>query len=233
MNRFRNVILAATVPAIVGSAAFADVLFATDPTPRLDVVGIGEVEAVPDMATVSLGVYVLDPNLRKAKSTSDASVSKLLQIAGELSIASADVSSSVIDIEPRYSDADTPAFLGYEVSRSLTIILHELTKLDQLIDAAIDAGANREFNVALSSSHLPELQEKAMSLAIEDARAQAQRLAEGFGARLGAVRQIGPRSGNNTMRMATGTTVSFGAGTFTPGTIKVRSEISVTFLLEQ
>jgi uncharacterized protein len=215
------------------SGVSAQVMFASDPTPRVTVVGIGEVEATPDTASVTLGVYVLDPDLRKAKASADTSVSRLLDVAKALAIASRDVSSSVLNIEPKYSDPGKPEFLGYEVSRSVTVTLRELSKLDALVDRAIDAGANREFDVALSSSAIRELQDRAMALAMEDAKAQASRLATGFGAKLGAVRVIGPSSGSNTMRLATGATVHFGTGTFAPGTITAKSEISVTFLLEQ
>jgi uncharacterized protein YggE len=190
------------------------------------------VEAQPDIATVALGVYVLDRDLRKAKAASDATVKLLLDLTATLSIAPADVASSALNIEAQYSDADVPEFLGYAVSRSVNVTLRDLSKLDQLVDRAIDAGANREFGVELASSRLRELQDQALSAAIEDAKVQAGRLAVGFGARLGAVRQISPSSGPNTMRSASVSTITFGSGTFAPGTIKVKSEISVTFLLE-
>jgi len=213
--------------------ASAQVMFASDPTPRITVDGLGELDAVPDVATVTVGVYVLDPGLRKAKATADASVVRLLAVAKAVGVSAQDVSSSVLNIEPKYSDSPKPEFLGYEVSRSVTVVLRDLAKLDQLVDQAIDAGANRDFSVTLTSSHLSELQDRAMSMAVDDAKAQAERLATGFGAKVGRIRVVGPSSGHNEMRLAAGSTVRFGAGSFATGTIHVKSAISATFLLEQ
>ena len=70
-----------------------------------------------------------------------------------------------------------------------------------------------------------------MPIAIDDAKAQANRLATGFGAKLGRIRTIGPSSGGNALY--SGSTVRFGAGSFAPGTIHVKSAITVTFLLDQ
>jgi uncharacterized protein YggE len=230
--RGASIYLSAAV-LLLASSASAQIIFAQDPTPRVTVAGMGAVEAQPDTATVILGVYVLDRDLHKAKAASDASVVRLLDVTKSLALDPRDVASSVLSIEPKYSDAPKPEFLGYEVSRSVTVTLRDLSKLDQLVDHAIDAGANRQFNVELTSSHLNELQDRAMALAVDDAKAQANRLASGFGAKLGPIRQIGPSSGSNTMRMASAATVHFGSGTFAAGTITVKSEISVTFLLEQ
>lgn len=220
--------------ALLASPASAQMVFASDPTPRVTVTGSGAIEVQPDTAKVSLGVYVLDNDLRRAKATSDEAVLSLLEAIRQLGIEGRDVTSSVLDFDPTYSDSETvpPEFLGYEISRSVHFILRDLAKLDQLVDRAIEAGANRQFNVELTTSKLKELQDQALQIAMEDARVQAQRLAAGFGAKLGAVRIIGSASGSNSMRTVAGSTASFGTGTFAPGTITVRSELSVTFVLE-
>jgi uncharacterized protein YggE len=216
----------------LGSQEIAgQVMFVPDPTPRLTVVGRGSIDAVPDTAKVTLGVYALEKDLRTAKSNADAAVSELLEVARSAGVSPKDVASSILSIEPKYSDAETPEFLGYEVSRSVEVTLRDLALLDKVVDQAIDAGANRQFNVVLTSSKLRELQDQAMSVAIEDARLQAARLAEGFGARLGPVRTIGPNTGSGVASYSVAA-LSYGSGSFTPGSISVRSELSVTFLLE-
>jgi hypothetical protein len=90
------------------------------------------------------------------------------------------------------------------------VVLRELARLDQLVDLAIAAGANREFRVGLTTSRLRELQDQAMNLALEDAKAQAQRLATGFGAKVGAVRSIGSSTGNYSMRLTSSAAPGFG-----------------------
>lgn len=212
------------------SAGWAQITIVPDTSRLLTAGGRATVVATPDMASVSLGVYVLDPDLRKAKGASDRIVRGLLQVADDLGLPPADVSSSALDIEPQYSDDKQPVFRAYEVSRTVEVTLRDLAKLDALIDRAIQAGANRQFAVTLQSSRERELREQAMSMAMENAKAQAARLAAGFGVKLGPVRSIRPGldSGNGA---SMGATISYGHGTFAPGTIRFEEGVSVTFLL--
>lgn len=215
----------------LATPGWSQVVFAPDPTPRVSVVGSGSVEVQPDLAKITLGVYVLNNDIRKGKTLGDAAVARLLEVAADLGVEERDVSSSALDISPSYADEDQAAFLGYEVSRSVEVTLRDLAKLDRLIDRAIDAGANRRFDVDLRTSRLAAIQDQAMELAVADAKAQASRLASGFGAKLGCIREVGPSSGGNSMRTAIGS-IQSGGGTFAPGTITIKSEIRATFLLE-
>jgi uncharacterized protein YggE len=219
--------LALASPTVAGQMTIVP-----DRTPSLSVVGTGEVIVQPDMARVSLGVYVFDRDLRKAKASSDGSVRRLLDVASSYGVKAAEVSSSGLNIIPKYSEAKEPEFLGYEVSRSIELTLRDLSRMDGLIDEAIQAGANRDFSVALQSSQERELRQKAVSLAVDDAKAQAARLAAGFGVSLGPVRSISPGGRNSGSVSYSVSSVSFGHGAFSPGSIRLSAEISVAFLLQ-
>ncbi|HEX2252501.1 MAG TPA: SIMPL domain-containing protein, partial [Thermoanaerobaculia bacterium] len=194
------------------------------------VTGRGVIEVVPDLAEVSLGVHVRDTELAAAKAAADAAVGRLLALTAELGIAPADVSSTRLSMGPVYSRADTPELLGYEVSRGLTVTLRDLSQLDALVDRAVEAGANRQFHVALATSRERELRAQAIDLAVADATAQARRLAEGFGATLGPIETVGPPEPGQYV--VTGMTDSHGTGTFEPGTLDIRAMIQATFRLE-
>lgn len=214
---------------LVPQPSTAQVIFAPDPTPRTTVDGSGVIVTQPDQALVSLGVYVIDRDLQKAKLASDGAIDRLLTIATELLLPKEFTSTSSLSIEPKYSEEASPQFLGYEVSRSMDVTLADLTKLDALIDHAIRAGANRDFSISLRSSREKELKEEALVLAAKDARHQAEKIASALGAKVGDVRTIG--SGSRTSTAAMASTVSFGRGTFRPGSIRVEASLSITFLL--
>jgi uncharacterized protein YggE len=211
-------------------SAQAQFIFAPDTTRRVSVTGTGSVEVQPDIGSVSLGVLISDADLGAAKRAADQAVQRLLSIAERLGIAPSDLSSTILDISPWYSESEVREFLGYEVSRGVTVTLRDLSKLDELIDSAIAAGANREFFVVLKSSRERELRSEAVELAIADAKAQAEQLAKGFGAILGPVRSIGP--GDRRTSSATAAALSYGSGSFRPGTIRIEAEVSVTYTLE-
>jgi uncharacterized protein YggE len=99
-----------------------------------------------------------------------------------------------------------------------------------LLDKAIEAGANRQFEIELGSSKEDELRSKAMENAVADAKRQATTLAEQFGAKLGRVYSISHEEGfGGVMHCVLGPT--FGEGTFQPGRIEISAEIAVVFEL--
>ncbi len=231
--RYSGVSTAVLAMLLLRGDSVAQVTIVPDTTSRVSVTGSGSIVVPPDMAEVTLGVYVLDRDLVKAKATSDHIVQALLRLVVSSDIPPQDVSSSALSIEPSYSEAESHEFLGYEVTRSVDLTLRDLEKLDQLIDKAIQAGANRQFRVSLKSSREKELREQALDMAIEDAKAQASRLASGFGAKLGAVRSISPGDPRSGTTMYTAASVSYGRGTFVPGTIRVEVVVSVTYELQR
>lgn len=208
----------------------AQLMFVPDPTPRITVDGSGVIVTAPDEAAVSLGVYVIDRDLQKAKVVSDSAIAKLLAVAAELGLKEEHVSTSSINIDPQYSDETTPQFLGYEVSRSMDVTITDLAKLDLLIDRAIRAGANRDFNISLRSSREKELKEQALVLAAQDARRQAEKIAGALGSKVGQVRQVGAASRGASA--ASASTLSYGRGTFKAANIRVEATLSITFVLE-
>lgn len=220
------VLILLLVPAVTS----AQIVF-PDRGPLVSVTGKGVVEADPDMALVLLGVYVLDKDLPQGKATSDAATARLLRLAETLGIQRADVSSARFNIEPQYGETETHDFLGYAISRSVEITLRDLSLLDRLIDQAIQSGANREFNIDLRSSRERELRQQALDLAIENAKEQAERLASGFGAKLGPVRSIDTSGRYSVASSYTASTIRIGQGTFQPGTLRFEVDLAASFSL--
>jgi uncharacterized protein len=227
----RHLLFVATIGFLVPAVSEGQIVsMYPDTGPQISVNGVGSIDVQPDIATVLLGVFAVDRDLAKAKAVADASVRRLLQLTESLAIATPDVLSSSLSIEPQYSEGPKREFIGYEVSRSVTVTLRDLALLDRLVDQAIQAGANREFDVTLKSSRERDLREQALTLAIEDAKTQAARLATGFGARLGPVRTIRPGDRGGT-GLAVASIVVQGVGTFRPGTLRFEATLSVTFSL--
>jgi uncharacterized protein len=200
----------------------------------VSVVGVGETEVEPDVATIEMGVYVFDADLLKAKQEADRKIANLLEVFKALGVKSEDVQTSQIYVKPQYKTVDQDwKFLGYEITRSVTVTLRELTKLNAVLDKSIAAGANRLEEIELSSSRERELKEQTLTQAIENAKKQAARLAGGFGAKVGKVISIDTEEtdtrplGFSTIRNAQ----VLGEVTFQPGRIEISSSVSVVFEL--
>jgi uncharacterized protein len=172
-----------------GAAALAD-----EPRPRtVNVSGMAEVSAEPDIARVSLGVEARRPSLADARAEVVAAVDRVLALTRDLKIDPKNVNATRIQVQPEYrwneNDRER-VLLGYVVSRQIEVELKDLDELGTLLERAVDAGVNQVGDPVLDSSRRKELEREAMTKALEDARLNAEALARAAGARLGAARTL-------------------------------------------
>ena len=174
---------------LAGSAAVAN-----EPAPRLvRVVGQGEVSALPDQASVTLGAEARNASLEQARAEVSATVERVLSLCRDLKIDSRHVNATRLRVQPEYSWSEKDRkrlMLGYIVSRQINVELHDLEKLGPLLERAVDAGVNQVNGPSLDSSKREDLEREAMARAVADARLNAETLAKAAGARLGEVRKL-------------------------------------------
>ncbi|MGL6258535.1 SIMPL domain-containing protein [Vibrio sp. WXL210] len=145
--------------------------------------GFGEVKVVPDQALLRLRVEEHGKTAKEVKSAADSSVNSLLELWLSAGIKREQIESSNLHIAPQYHYAknDRPRELaGYKASRSITLHVDDISQLEQYMDIAMTAGVNRVDSITLQSSQFEQHQQRALQLAIEDAKAKAARLAAGF-----------------------------------------------------
>lgn len=211
----------------------AQVTIVPDTSRVIYVTGRASSVADPDIATISLGVWVADADAKRAKSSADSTISKIVSLATGLGVRDTDLKAASVNIEPRY-DSDNPTRLrGYEVTRSVTIVLRNLASLDGLLDGAVQAGANRDFDIRLASSKAEDLKREAVTRALADAKAQASAAAESLGVRVGGVRSINLSGDAGRASSGSAATVAqYSAAKFLPGMIRIDVEIAVIFMIE-
>lgn len=145
--------------------------------------GFGEVKVMPDRALLRLRVEEQGQTAEEAKSAADSSVDSLFELWMNAGIKREQIESSNLYISPQYHYAknDRPRELvGYKASRSITLHVEDISQLEQYMDMAMTAGVNRVDSITLQSSQLEQHQQRALQLAIEDAKTKAARLAAGF-----------------------------------------------------
>ena len=213
------------------ATAFMVVTASADERRTVSVNGHGETQVEPDIATVEMGTFVFEADLLKGKQEADAKIASLLGTFKTLGVASEDIQTTQLYVNPKYKDIeDRWQFVGYEITRSITVTIRDLTKLNELLDKSIKAGANRLEEIELSSSKEREIRDKTLGQAIENAKQQAARLAEGFGAKVGKVLTI--ETGEGTFgALYSMSAPTFGEATFQPGRISIESELNVVFEL--
>lgn len=154
--------------------------------------GSGEVSAMPDRARLAMGVEVTKPQLKDAQAEANRIVRDYLAQARQLGVRDEDISTAGLSIRSEYDypKPNTRRFLGYHVSRSLSVVVRDLDRIGDLLQRATDAGVNSVNDPVLESSKADELQRQALAKAATDARAKALVLAEAMNVKLGSIHNI-------------------------------------------
>jgi uncharacterized protein len=231
MNLMRWPLLLAMIFGVARSST-AQQVFQPDTARTVSVTGRGSVTAVPDTASADVGVSVVDTDARKGKAAVDASVARILSLARGLGIPDADVKTAAVNIWPRFDDNNRSHAREYEVSQTVTVVIRDLSKLDAFLDGAVKAGANRDFNVTLSSSREAEWRQQAMKLAIDAAKEQAEAAARQLNLRLGTVRTITVNPTPGFVPLSLARAAAADAPRFLPGTLKIEADVAVVFFIE-
>lgn len=161
----------------------------------ISVSGSGAIQVVPDRAVLELSVVTWNPSVSVASNENAALMTKVQKALENAGVPKDSYSTSNYSIRREVSYVNGRSVPGdYRASNVLNVVLTDITRVGEVIDAAISAGANElsslNFTVSDSSGYL----EEARRLAVEQACEKASVLAEASGAKLGRVMQISEQS---------------------------------------
>ena len=223
---------------LAASCLYGVSAMAEEPRPRtVNVSGMAEVSAEPDIARVTLGVESRKPTMEAARAEVAATVDRVLALARELKIDPKHVNATRVQVQPEYrwneNDRER-VLLGYMVSRQVEVELKDLDKLGALLERAVDAGVNHVGDPLLDSSRRKELEREAMTKAVEDARLNAEALARAAGAKLGAVRSLSASGSAPPMPMYRQAMMAADAkmapeATYQPGDMKFGANVNAEY----
>ena len=196
------------VGALVVSGCAPSVLAAPStagdsPTRSITVVGRGEVKSKPDIATLNLGVEVTAPTVSEAMTEANARMKTILAAMKALGVADKDIQTSNFSINferqnpaaPVGSETtsggksgsdQTPAGF-YRVNNMIQVTIRDLDTVGDVLDAAVEAGANNVWGVSFGLDDTDALETQAREEAVADARARAESLAKLNGVTVGDV----------------------------------------------
>ncbi|HEX7017837.1 MAG TPA: SIMPL domain-containing protein [Patescibacteria group bacterium] len=178
------------------------------------VTGESEIVTVPDEAQVSVGIEAQASTVAQAQAQTNQVISAITDQLSDLGIAKEDIKTTNYNVNPQYDfNSGTNRITGYMVSSNLRIKVKELDKVNQVIDSATGAGANRIGGITftLSEEKEEELVKQARKEAIEDAKEDAQELASLAGMKLGRIINVSEDRGGQPMPLMMQRSVSFDA----------------------
>lgn len=126
----------AAAPAMAQDAAFRASTF--------NLSAYGETRVAPDMATITLGVQNEELTAAGALKANGAKMNQVIAALRKAGIAERDIQTSNLNVNPQYvyEQNQPPKFTGYQVSNQVTVVVRDLNKLGQAVDATVSAGAN-------------------------------------------------------------------------------------------
>jgi uncharacterized protein len=230
----KTAFLAAVLAAIlVAGPALAD----DTPKRTISLSATGAVKTAPDKVDISTGVTSQADTAKAALAKNTEAMSQVVAALKADGIDPKDIQTSNFSVSPLYEDRKenrSPKIIGYQVSNSVRITVHDIGKLGAILDKVVSLGANDVGSVEFGVDEPEALQDKARQLAMQNAIANAKLYAEAAGVKLGKILTINEDQGVVVARysaapapMEMAKAVPIEAGT---ATVEVR--VHVSFELE-
>lgn len=171
----------------------------------ISVNGSGAATARPDIAYVTLGVRAIHTDADKAVTENTERMSAVMGVLKEMQVEDKDIQTVNYSMwleEERDREGNLTGVTRYHVVNQVRVKVRDLAKVGQLLQQALKAGANSVEGISFSVDNPSALRKEARDKAIADAKAKAEQLAAGFGAKVGKVRQVSEYGGEPEVRMA-------------------------------
>ena len=159
--------------------------------PSITVRGNGETQVSADTAVVSLGVSARDRDVLMAQQKVNEAIAAIRKALTDQGISEEDINTDYMNIYAMYDYTDSQEQISaYNASSTLAIRVTDLDSTGALIDAAFQAGANTLNGISFSASDTEEARAQALKMAVADARAKAEILAEASGLTITGIEEI-------------------------------------------
>jgi uncharacterized protein len=162
-------------------------------TAHISVTGEGSLFAPPDFATVSLGVTNTEATAAEAMAANARAMEKVLERLRAVGVAESDLQTAQLQLNPNWKSSSLSSsgeVDGFTASNQLSIRLRDLSRMGEVLDAAVSDGANTLNGVSFDLSTPRPLQDQARRAAVADAIARATLLADAAQVKLGAITSI-------------------------------------------
>ena len=158
----------------------------------ITVTGTGRVKYTPDIAYLTFGLQTEDATAAGAWKKNADAVKKVFDALKALGVKEKDLQTAGVSVNPKYNRKkdEEPQLVGYVATYDLSVTARKLADVGKLLDAAVDAGANRNVGIRFASANPEKMLDEARTAAVKEARKKAELYATGAGAGLGLVQSI-------------------------------------------
>ena len=188
MKRNAKKLLTALLAAAMLALCFASLAATATVVPTVTVNATAELEVEPDIAYVSLGVSTTETTAEAAKRNNTAVMNRVLAAVKGEGVAEKDMDTSLyMSTNYRWTDDNGRIITGYTVDNNLTITVRNVDEVGDIVDAAMNAGANEFNSVRFDLDDDEAYYLEALAAATKKAQKRASTMVMAAGGKLGAV----------------------------------------------
>ena len=183
----RNYLLIAIVVLCVAFPLNAASAQETYPLDTITVIGTGSASGSPDIANIQIGVETINSDISEAFSEANTTIEEVISAMTEAGVDREDIRTSGLNIFSQQPPGESNQPVEYRVTNQVHVTVRDLSNVEEVINAAVEAGANNIFGFNLAIEDRASLESEARSAAVEDARQRAEEMANLLDVELGGV----------------------------------------------
>ncbi len=176
MKRIITIVLSALLVVALATTAFAATAIEA---PTVTVSATAKITVEPDIAYVSLGVRTENKSSKTAKQENTELMTKVLAALKKAGVDEKDIQTSNLSMYTNYSwdNNGNRKLTGYTVDNTVSVTVRDLDKVGDIVDAAMNAGANQFNNVSFGVEDEEDYYIQALTQATKKAKRRASAIA--------------------------------------------------------
>ena len=226
-------------PIISGHPTLGADPTATASEHTIAVSGNGVVSVAPDVADVVIGVMAQKPTVAEAQSSATTSMTSVIAAVKKTGVDAKDIVTVNISLNPVYdynTNGAAPRLVGYQFANTIKVTVRDIGKVAAVVDDSMAAGATSVNGITFRVGDPKAAQGQARGLAMTDARAKADALAQAAGVSVKGVASITETSSQPTpiFYAAGALDAAKAQSVSTPiqtGTTDITIQVTVTYLI--
>jgi hypothetical protein len=160
----------------------------------VQVSGAAVINVVPDRALIQLGVESNGTTPDGVQNANFQAIQKVIRAVRALGIEDKDIATDYYIVMPVYESYSSLTIKGYRLDNTVSITVRDVNLADDVIIAALKAGANEVQDVDFYTTELRKFRDQARDLAMKAANEKAAALASAAGAQTGCIVSISENS---------------------------------------